>query len=102
MPDKTNTPELPPLTDSERQTVMQCADLFFSQTGTVQECVARVAFAAFRAGADRGRGEPVATVEVIEVNDPHLRPAHHVALHKLLPHGTKLYAVRAAMGGDAE
>lgn len=52
--------------------------------------------------ADRGRGEPVATVEVIEVDDPHLRPAHHVALHKLLPHGTKLYAVRAAMGGDVQ
>lgn len=35
--------------------------------------------------------EPVATVEVIEVDDPRLKPAHHVALHAKLPHGTKLY-----------
>lgn len=44
-----------------------------------------------RALRNQVSGEPVATVEVIEVDDPHLKPAHHVALHVKLPHGTKLY-----------
>ena len=38
------------LTDAERQIVRQCADLFFSEHGTVQENIYRVAAAAFIAG----------------------------------------------------
>jgi hypothetical protein len=45
-----------PLTDEQRAIVRECAALFFSQTGSVQECVARVATAAFREGMKHSLG----------------------------------------------
>lgn len=56
------------LDDKSRQLIRQCADLFFSEHGTVQENVYRVAAAAFRAGmATNGVTRPAIQPECTQV-----------------------------------